>query len=137
MYFKILEIFILKTLFNTGEYNITSKNFNPIKFIIILFLVSNVFFTIFLLIRLNDIHEHLEKTCPAVLSDSVKKVQSKEELIKVMDDHIKSERESKKKLEIMVKNEPDLQQKQEYIEVLKKLDEHINEELEERKKLAG
>ena len=39
MYFKILELFILKTLFNKGEYNITSKEFNPIKFFIILLLV--------------------------------------------------------------------------------------------------
>ena len=73
MYFKILEIFILKTLFNSGEYNITSKDFKPIKFIIISFLVSNVFFTFFLLSKLSHIHEHIEKNCPSVFTDHINK----------------------------------------------------------------
>jgi hypothetical protein len=67
MYFKILEIFILKTLFSKGEYNITSKNFNPIKFLTIMFLVFNFFFTLFLVSKISDMYEKVNKECPAIL----------------------------------------------------------------------
>lgn len=67
MYFKILEIFILKTLFSKGEYNITNKNFNPIKFIIVLFLVGNFIFTIYLLNKISTIYDHVARDCPVIL----------------------------------------------------------------------
>lgn len=76
MYFKILEMFILKTLFNKGEYNFTSKNFNPIKFFIIIALVLNVFFTIYLLIQFGKVYDIVQKTCPQIFE--VKKESPKE-----------------------------------------------------------
>ena len=75
MYFKLLEVFILKTLFNRGEYNITSKEFNPIKFFIILLLVANVFFTAYLMVRLNKVHDIIQKTCPQILTGKKQPVQ--------------------------------------------------------------
>lgn len=69
MYFKILEVFILKTLFHKGEYNINSKDFNPIKFFTILLLVANVFFTIYLMVQFNKLHDIIEKTCPQIFTE--------------------------------------------------------------------
>ena len=69
MYFKILEAFILKTLFNKGEYNITSKEFNPIKFFTILLLVANVFFTGYLLVQLNKVHGVIQEKCPQIFTE--------------------------------------------------------------------
>lgn len=70
MYFKLLEIFILRTIFSNEEYNITSKNFNPIKFFTILLLIGNVFFTIFLLNQVSKLYDKVNKECPSVLIES-------------------------------------------------------------------
>lgn len=83
MYFKILEVFILKTLFHKGEYNINSKDFNPIKFFTILLLVANVFFTIYLMTQFSKVHDIIKSTCPQILTE--KKEPVKEELKKVTD----------------------------------------------------
>jgi len=68
MYFRLLEIFILRTLFAKDEYNFTSKAFNPIKLFIILILVGNLIFTIYLLNRLHTIHHIIYERCPELLS---------------------------------------------------------------------
>ena len=132
MYFKILELFILKTLFNKGEYNITSKEFNPIKFFIILLLVANVFFTVYLLYKLSYLYELLAKECPAVISTASKR----SEALKHFDDHIKSEIETQKKLKEHIAKETDKQQKAEYNKMLEKLEEHLAEEIEQRNRLV-
>lgn len=72
MYFKILELFILKILFAKGEYNITSKNFNPIKILTISFLVCNVFFNIFLLSKLSGLYIRVTNHCPDILYTNLK-----------------------------------------------------------------
>lgn len=83
MYFKILEIFILKTLFHKGEYNFASKEFNPIKFFTISLLFANVIFTFYLLVQFNKLHEIIEKSCPQIFTEKketpkeVKKVNEK------------------------------------------------------------
>lgn len=69
MYFKLLEVFILKTLFNKGEYNFASKEFNPIKFFTILLLVGNAVFTIYLLTQFSKVHDIIEKKCPQILTE--------------------------------------------------------------------
>lgn len=69
MYFKLLEVFILKTLFAKGEYNFTSKEFNPIKFFTILLLVGNAVFTVYLLNQLSKVHDIIQKKCPQVLTE--------------------------------------------------------------------
>ena len=66
MYFKLLEVFILKTMFNKGEYNFASKDFNPIKFFTILILFVNVIFTVYLLVQFSKVHDVIQKTCPQI-----------------------------------------------------------------------
>lgn len=67
MYLKILEGFLLKILFNRDEYNITSKHFNPVKFIAIMLLVLNVPLTIFLVVKFNKFYLMVEQMCPKLL----------------------------------------------------------------------
>lgn len=73
MYFKLLETFVLKILFNKDEYNITSKNFNPVRFFAISLLVLNVFFTVYLLSRLNHVYVKVDAMCPAAIEEITKK----------------------------------------------------------------
>lgn len=68
MYFRILETFLLKIIFSKDEYNIASKSFNPVKFTVILLLVANVPFTIFLVMKFHKFFLMVQKMCPAVLS---------------------------------------------------------------------
>lgn len=75
MYFKILEHFILRVLFHKDEYNITSKNFNPIRFFSIMFLVINAFFTCYLLYKMNGLYERIDSFCPAVFQEEEKEVE--------------------------------------------------------------
>lgn len=74
MYFKLLEMFILRTIFNKDEYIFTSKNFNPIKFFIVLILFSNIFFTIYLLNQLHELYNIIQKTCPQILEVKKEKI---------------------------------------------------------------
>lgn len=77
MYFKLLETFVLKILFSKDEYKISSKNFNPIRFFVIMMLVLNVPFTIYLLSRLNHVYVTVEAKCPAVIEEIIKKKTTK------------------------------------------------------------
>ena len=67
-YFKILEAFLLRTLFSQGEYNLKSKNFNPLKLVVIFILLANVGFTVYLLNQIAHIYELVKHSCPAILS---------------------------------------------------------------------
>ena len=67
MYFKILEAFLLKTLFSRNEYNITSKDFNPLKIVIVCVLLANVFFSGYLLIKIVRIYKVIQTSCPQIL----------------------------------------------------------------------
>ena len=67
-YFKILEAFLLRTLFSQGEYNVESKNFNPLKVVVVFFLLTNVGFTVYLLNRVGHIYELVKTSCPAILT---------------------------------------------------------------------
>lgn len=73
MYFKLLETFVLKILFSKDEYKISSKHFNPIRFFVIMMLVLNVPFTIYLLSRLNHVYVTVEATCPLVIEKIIAK----------------------------------------------------------------
>lgn len=64
MFFKLLEVFILRILFNKNEYNIKSKEFNPIKLFIILILLFNAIFSIYLIIKVNDFYMESIEVCP-------------------------------------------------------------------------
>lgn len=73
MYFKLLETFVLKILFSKDEYKISSKNFNPLRFFVIMMLVMNVFFTMYLLSRLNHVYVKVDAICPAAIAEIMKK----------------------------------------------------------------
>ena len=85
MYLKLLEVFILKTLFHKGEYNITSKDFNPIKVFSIFFLVGNVFFTIYLLGQFSKVHDIIQKQCPNILIEKKEKKEAPKPVPQVTD----------------------------------------------------
>lgn len=67
MYFKLLEIFILKILFSKNEYDITSKKFNSIKVFTVIVIVSNLTFTVYLLDKINSIYIKIKTECPSML----------------------------------------------------------------------
>lgn len=66
-YFKILESFLLATLFSKNEYNANSKEFKPLKILVTIILVLNLFLTVYMFIHLSEVYVKVAKTCPAVL----------------------------------------------------------------------
>ena len=70
-FIKLIEIFILKILFNKDEYKITSKNFNPLIVFTILVLLFNVFFSFYLIFKLNIIYNELNKECPEYIKKKI------------------------------------------------------------------
>ena len=70
-FIKFIEIFILKILFNKDEYKITSKNFNPIRVLIITILLFNVFISFYLIFKLNIIYNELNKECPEYIKKKI------------------------------------------------------------------
>lgn len=84
MYFKLLELFVLKVLFNKDEYKPTSKNFNPLRFVMITLLLANVPFTIYILTKLNRIYVQIETVCPLAIENAIdKKKQDKKTIVVV------------------------------------------------------
>lgn len=88
-------MFILKTLFNKGEYNIKSKNFNPIKFFTILLLVMNVPFSVYLIIKINKIYLLINSECPTLIEN------------KILEHKLVTEAQAIEKSEKVIKNEED------------------------------
>lgn len=70
MYFKLLELFLLRTLFTRGEYDIKNKNFNPVKFIFINVLLFSFVFNIYLIGKMSSIYDRLLYTCPNIAKTS-------------------------------------------------------------------
>lgn len=79
MYFKLLETFVLHVLFSRDEYNVRSKNFNPVKVVIMLLLVGNVFFSAYLYGKLAESYTVIETFCP-ILAREIDKGLTKEQL---------------------------------------------------------
>ena len=69
MYFKLLETFVLKILFARDEYNISSKNFNPVRLVLISLLVLNVPFSVYLLNKIEVLYTAIEKEYPGAIKD--------------------------------------------------------------------
>jgi hypothetical protein len=67
IYIKLLEAFLLCSLFGKDEYNFKSKAFNPIKVFTILVLAINLIFTVVLVVKTNKVYTIVEKQCPNVL----------------------------------------------------------------------
>ena len=74
MYFRLLELFLLRTLFNRGEYDIKSKYFNPVKFIFINILLLSFVFNIYLIAKMSSIYDRLLYICPNIADTSSDKV---------------------------------------------------------------
>lgn len=70
-FFKLLEKFILPLLFHKDEYNIKSSKFNPLRLIVVIFLVANLFFTFYLLKKITHIHDLIKKECPAFIKNNL------------------------------------------------------------------
>lgn len=64
MFFKLLELFLLKLLFNKDEYKFNSKNFNPIKVFTIVILFFAAIFNIYLIIKVNNFYNEVIAKCP-------------------------------------------------------------------------
>lgn len=64
IFFKFLELFILKILFTKDEYNINSKNFNPLRFFTIIILCIICIFNFYLIIKVSNFYEKVYEQCP-------------------------------------------------------------------------
>jgi len=60
---KLFEIFLLQTLFGKEEYRVTSKNFNPLKILIIFFLLLNNILLLIFSIKAYNYINYLESNC--------------------------------------------------------------------------
>lgn len=69
-------------MFSKGEYNFSSKEFNPLKFFIIIILFSNLIFTIYLLKHFIRLHDIIEVSCPQILEIKKETKEKKEEKVK-------------------------------------------------------
>lgn len=67
IYLKFLEKFLVSVLLSKEEYNINSKHFNPVRLIVVIFLVSNLGFSVYLITEIIHIHDEISVSCPAVL----------------------------------------------------------------------
>jgi hypothetical protein len=67
VYFKLLELFVLRLLLNKGEAKPTHKNFNPVKLLIITILLVGTISGIQAFINLNKLYILVEKRCPEIL----------------------------------------------------------------------
>lgn len=61
-----LQAFIVSVLFKDDEYNFKKKTFNPIKVMISLFVIGNIWFTGYLVVTLQHLHSVFESKCSAV-----------------------------------------------------------------------
>ena len=68
MYLKILERFLTTILFSKDEYNIKSKNFNPLRLVVTCILVFNLGISVYLMSQMVKVYDKVQATCPAVLT---------------------------------------------------------------------
>lgn len=78
VYLKLLETFLLRTIFSDGEYKINNKKFNPLKIIIVFILTSGFVLSIFLLYKINTIYDNVNQHCPNYFSEREKEKIAKE-----------------------------------------------------------
>lgn len=78
VYLKLLETFLLRTIFSDGEYKINNKKFNPLKIIIVFILTSGFVLSIFLLYKINTIYDNVNQHCPNYFSAREKEKKAKE-----------------------------------------------------------
>ena len=66
-FFIALQAFIASVLFKKDDYNFTKKTFNPVKVIVNMLVIGNIWFTGYLIVTLNHVQEVVESNCPAVM----------------------------------------------------------------------
>lgn len=71
-FFIALLKFIKSTFFREDDFNFKSKNFNPIRTILIILLIINFFFTLFLFSKINKLILLIEKDCPTLYEKIIK-----------------------------------------------------------------
>lgn len=62
-----LQAFIASVLFKKDDCNFTKKTFNPVKVIVNMLVIGNIWFTGYLIVTLNHVQEVVESNCPAVI----------------------------------------------------------------------
>ena len=72
VYLKLLETFLLRTIFSDGEYKINSKKFNPLKIIVVFILTSGFVLSIYLLYKINNIYDNVNQYCPHYFTERQK-----------------------------------------------------------------
>lgn len=78
VYLKLLETFLLRTIFSDGEYKINNKKFNPLKIIIVTILTSGFILSIFLLYKINTIYDNVNRHCPQYFTEREKEKLARE-----------------------------------------------------------
>lgn len=66
-YLTAIQMFIISVLFDKSEYNPKHSNFKPIKVMVVFALITNVWFTVYLLKTIHRIQKSVEVECPSVL----------------------------------------------------------------------
>lgn len=67
-YLTATQMFIISVLFDKSEYNPKHSNFKPIKVMVVFALITNVWFTVYLLKTIHRIQKSVEVECPNVLT---------------------------------------------------------------------
>ena len=62
-----LQAFIASVLFKKDDYNFSKKTFNPVKVLINMLILGNVWFTGYLIVTLYHVQRVVESSCPAVI----------------------------------------------------------------------
>lgn len=71
-FFMILLKFIKGTFFREDDFNFKSKHFNPFRTILIILLIINFFFTLFLFGKINKLILVINKDCPSLYEKIIK-----------------------------------------------------------------
>lgn len=69
IYLRLLEKFLTTILFSKNEYNINSKDFNPLRFLVTCFLVFNVGFSVYLMSHMVKVYDKVNAMCPIVIAE--------------------------------------------------------------------
>ena len=75
-YIKILEVFLLKTLFSKSEYDIRSKHFSPLKLVVVGFLIVCTIGFFVLFHQVSKAYHVIETQCPGIV-DIIQKSKQK------------------------------------------------------------
>ena len=64
IFVKLLMKFLFSLLFNKGEYEVSHKNFNPIRVLLIPMIIV---YAVWVTVRLTEYHEIIEENCKSCM----------------------------------------------------------------------